>query len=100
MLEYFEGFKGDSKVLVLDNLRAHHGVKFKDKLEEIGLVGKWLPPYSPCLNPIEEMFSWLKRELRYVGILDNKELLREMTRLVGIINSRGLLKYFKHSYDL
>tara|TARA_R100001163_G_scaffold65029_1_gene60827 strand:+ start:2226 stop:3128 length:903 start_codon:yes stop_codon:yes gene_type:complete len=100
MLEYFEGFKGGGKVLVLDNLRAHHSEKFKEKLREIGLIGKWLPPYSPCLNPIEEVFSLLKRELRYIKVSNKQELLKELSRLVKIINRRGLLKYFKHSYDV
>lgn len=85
--------------LVLDNLRAHHNKDFKEKLKKIGLCGEWLPPYSPDLNPIEEVFGWIKRELRYKIIKNEKELLLEVKKLVNKINEKGTLNYYKHSYD-
>lgn len=47
-------------ILVIDNLGSH--VRKLLKAADIKLF--FLPPYSPDLNPIEEMFAKLKRLLR------------------------------------
>ena len=51
-------------IVVMDNLSVH---KNKDVEKIINLVGakvKYLPPYSPDLNPIEMMWSKMKSYLR------------------------------------
>lgn len=49
-------------VIILDNARIHHAKLLKEFLEEnkdcLELV--YLPPYSPNLNKIEELWGWLK----------------------------------------
>ena len=101
LLDFFELNRDDLKgnTLVLDNLRVHHNKEFKEKLEKIELSGEWLPPYSPDLNPIEEVFGWIKRALRYKIIKNEKELQSEVKKLVNEINRKGNLNYYKHSYD-
>ena len=91
--------KLEKKVLVLDNARTHHTEDVKKKLEELGVEGRWLPPYSPELNPIEEMFSMLKRRLRYMRIRTEKELREGIRKVVSEINRKGLLGMFRHSYE-
>ena len=91
--------KLEKKVLVLDNARTHHTEDVKKKLEELGVIGKWLPPYSPELNPIEEMFSLLKRRLRYMRIKTEKELKKGIEKVVSEINRKGLSGMFRHSYE-
>lgn len=51
-------------IVVLDNLGSHkvHGVR--QTIEACGATLRYLPPYSPDLNPIEQAFSKLKRHLR------------------------------------
>src|SRR5690606_27266390 len=51
-------------IVVLDNLGSHKGAKVRKLLKAAGIRIFFLPPYSPDLNPIEEMFSKLKRLLR------------------------------------
>ncbi|XP_074596342.1 uncharacterized protein LOC141851497 [Brevipalpus obovatus] len=46
--------------LVMDNVRFHHSVDVVELVESRGHVLKFLPPYSPFLNPIENMFNQLK----------------------------------------
>jgi transposase len=51
-------------IVVMDNLPAH---KVKGVAEAIATRGaelRYLPPYSPDLNPIEQMFAKLKALLR------------------------------------
>ena len=51
-------------IVVADNLGSHKGSRVRQMLRKAGIKLFFLPPYSPDLNPIEEMFSKLKRLLR------------------------------------
>lgn len=52
-------------VVILDNARIHHAKLLQDFLEKnkdrLSLV--FLPPYSPNLNMIEELWGWLKNSV-------------------------------------
>ena len=52
-------------VMILDNAKIHHAKLLQDFLEEnserLELV--FLPPYSPNLNKIEELWGWLKNSV-------------------------------------
>jgi transposase len=54
--------KGD--IVVMDNLSSHKGSKVRNLIEAAGAQLRYLPPYSPDLNPIENAFSKLKALLR------------------------------------
>ena len=51
-------------VVVLDNCAIHHVNAIVKSIEEVGALVYFLPPYSPDLNPIEELFSKVKTELK------------------------------------
>jgi transposase len=51
-------------IAVMDNLGSHKGSKVRELLRRAGIKLFFLPPYSPDLNPIEQVFSKLKRLLR------------------------------------
>lgn len=51
-------------VLVMDNMKAHHAKAIKQLLEEAKVRYIFLPPYSPDLNPIENLWSKVKALLR------------------------------------
>ena len=51
-------------VMILDNARIHHAMLLQDFLEEQSrLTLMFLPPYSPNLNMIEELWGWLKNSV-------------------------------------
>ena len=54
--------KGD--IVVMDNLSSHKGPRVRLLIEAAGAQLRYLPPYSPDLNPIENAFSKLKALLR------------------------------------
>jgi transposase len=54
-------------VVVMDNLRAHHGACVTQIIESFGACVLYLPPYSPDLNPIEMVWSVMKHKLRRAG---------------------------------
>jgi transposase len=51
-------------VVILDNLPAHKSEKAAQCLKQRGAWFLFLPPYSPDLNPIEQVFSQIKAHLR------------------------------------
>jgi len=48
----------------MDNLSSHKGDAIRDAIEAAGAELRYLPPYSPDLNPIEQAFAKLKALLR------------------------------------
>ncbi len=51
-------------IVIMDNLGSHKGKGVRDAIRGANAKLFFLPPYSPDLNPIEQMFSKLKRLLR------------------------------------
>ncbi len=51
-------------VVVMDNLGSHKGRKARAAIRAVGAHLIFLPPYSPDLNPIEQVFSKLKHLMR------------------------------------
>jgi transposase len=51
-------------VVVLDNLAVHKQPEIQGAIEAAGAHVRYLPPYSPDFNPIEQAFAKLKAFLR------------------------------------
>ncbi|GAB5376673.1 MAG: hypothetical protein AcusKO_31350 [Acuticoccus sp.] len=51
-------------VVVMDNLGSHKGKAVRAAIRRAGAHLLFLPPYSPDLNPIEQVFAKLKHLLR------------------------------------
>lgn len=68
-------------VMILDNAKIHHAKVLEDFLEEnprLQLV--FLPPYSPNLNKIEELWGWLKDSVINNVFFHTREEIREAVR--------------------
>lgn len=70
-------------IVVLDNLSSHKSDAVREAIEEAGAELLFLPPYSPDLNPIEQVFSKLKRALRRSAKGTIEALWDEIGRLIG-----------------
>lgn len=51
-------------VLVMDNLAVHKTRPVREILQNAAIKVRYLPPYSPDLNPIELVFSKMKHLVR------------------------------------
>ncbi len=51
-------------VVIMDNLGSHKGRRVRRAIRAAGAKLLFLPPYSPDLNPIEQVFAKLKTLLR------------------------------------
>ena len=55
---------GPDDIVVMDNMRSHHAKVVKNLLDEKHIQYLYLPPYSPDYNPIENMWSKIKANMR------------------------------------
>jgi transposase len=56
-----------------------------------------LPPYSPDLNPIEQLFSKLKALLRKAAERTIPRLLRKIRSLLRAVSPDECLNFFRHA---
>ena len=66
-------------VVILDNLGSHKGAAVRHAIRAAGAHMLFLPPYSPDLNPIEQVFAKLKHLLRKAA----KRTLEDTWRTIG-----------------
>ncbi|XP_031337186.1 uncharacterized protein LOC116166371 [Photinus pyralis] len=50
----------EDDIIIMDNARIHHANDVSNFFRENNVRHRYLPPYSPQLNPIEEVFSMIK----------------------------------------
>jgi transposase len=69
-------------VVIMDNLGSHKGKIIRKLIRSVGARLLFLPPYSPDLNPIEQVFAKLKHLLRQAGERTAETLCRCIGRLL------------------
>jgi transposase len=84
-------------VLVLDNLRAHKTAEVRELLDRSGFAYRYLPPYSPDLNPIEPAWAKVKAELRRVAARSAEALHRALGPALGAITAQDAAGFFRHA---
>jgi transposase len=57
--------RGD--IVFMDNVSVHKVAGVREAIEGRGAIPCYLPPYSPDLNPIEQLFAKLKAHLRKIA---------------------------------
>ena len=80
--------------VILDNLSSHKVAGVKDAIIAAGAVVRYLPPYSPDLNPIEKFFSKLKARLRKAAKRDIETLWKEIGELLDTVSPNGCSNFF------
>jgi transposase len=65
-LPYCRSWPKKYSVLIMDNVSIHRSDKIQQIYDNTEVVLLYLPPYSPDLNPIKEMFGELKTYIRQV----------------------------------
>lgn len=81
-------------VVVMDNLGSHKSQKVRAAIEAKGATLRFLPPYSPDLNPIEMMFAKLKALLRRAQERSLPALWDRIGTSLDLIHSTECANYF------
>jgi transposase len=83
-------------VLVLDNLGSHKVAGVREAVEAAGATLRYLPPYSPDLNPIEQVFAKLKALLRSEAARTVEALWAAVGRLLARFPPAECARYLAH----
>lgn len=87
--------KGD--IVVLDNLGSHKGKAVRQAIRAVGAKLIFLPPYSPDLNPIEQVFAKLKHLMRKAAERSVEATWRHAGTLLDDFKPDECARYFKNS---
>jgi len=68
-------------IVIMDNLGSHKSVAVRHAIRAAGARLRFLPPYSPDLNPIEQAFAKIKHWMR----LASTRILDDTWRHVGFL---------------
>ena len=84
------------RTVILDNLSSHKRAEVRQAVEAAGCRLVYLPPYSPELNPIELVFSRLKRMLRSRGERTVEGLWKFLGEATDAFAPDECRNYFRH----
>ena len=84
-------------IVMMDHLSAHKVAGVREAIEAVGATLRYLPKYSPDLNPIEMSFSKLKAFLRKAAKRTIPDLCRSIGSFVPTISPRECGNYFRHA---
>jgi transposase len=84
-------------IVVMDNLGSHKSPKIRAAIEAAGATLRFLPPYSPDLNPIEMAFSKFKSALRKAAERQVEALWRRIGQALDLFTPSDCASYFKQA---
>lgn len=87
--------RGD--IVIMDNLPSHKVVGIEEAIKSAGAKLRYLPPYSPDLNPIEQAFAKIKALLRKAAARSIERLHRAIGAILKTISPHECAAYLVHS---
>jgi transposase len=87
---------GDGDVVVMDNLSSHKRARTRELIRSCGAEVLYLPPYSPDLNPIENVFAKLKQRLRTLECRTRDVLWTAMQSVLNTVTATDATNCFQH----
>lgn len=81
-------------IVIMDNLASHKGPRTRALIEAAGAELRFLPPYSPDFNPIENAFAKLKAMLRKAAERTVDGLWNAIGRIIETFTPRECTNYF------
>lgn len=83
-------------VLVMDNLAAHKAPRVRALLDASGFGYRYLPAYSPDMNPIEPAWAKVKAVLRRVAARTAEALHKALGPALASITPQDAAGFFRH----
>lgn len=84
-------------IVIMDNLGSHKGAAVRRSIREAGAKLFFLPPYSPDLNPIEQVFSKLKNLLRTAAKTTVSSLIDAIGAALDAFTPAECANYLRHA---
>lgn len=84
-------------IVIMDNLGSHKGRAVRTAIRAAGARLFFLPPYSPDLNPIEQVFAKLKTLLRKADARTIDATWRTIGTLISRFSTNECSNYFANA---
>src|SRR5215813_282730 len=84
-------------IVIIDNLGSHKGKAVRRAIRAAGAKLFFLPPYSPDLNPIEQVFAKLKTLLRKAAERTVEDTWRRIAVLLKAFTSQECANYLRNA---
>jgi transposase len=84
-------------IVILDNLGSHKGRRARRAIRDAGAHLLFLPPYSPDLNPIEQLFAKLKHLMRGAAPRTVEDTWQKLGVLLDIVSPTECANYLANS---
>ena len=95
LFTYFDSNQIESAYVVMDNVNFHKTERvrelFSSKSHQV-----FLPPYSPMLNPIENLFSQWKNSIKRTECHNENELYAAISDSSAYISEQDCANYFRN----
>jgi transposase len=85
------------ELVILDNLGSHKGKSARNAIRAKGAHLMFLPPYSPDLNPIEQVFAKLKLLLRKAAERSSQTTWRRIGTILDAFPPHECANYLRNS---
>jgi transposase len=82
--------------LIMDNVRFHKTELIVNLIQSHGHHAVFLPPYSPFLNPIENLFNQWKSMIRRCQPNNEDQLYQSVHSTSELISSQNCSNYYKN----
>lgn len=83
-------------IVVMDNLSTHKSVQATQMIEAVSARVVYLPPYSPDLNPIEQVFSKVKQLIRGMRPRTFNEIVKAAKKAIMAVTLDDIENMFFH----
>jgi transposase len=84
-------------IVVMDNPQAHKVAGIQEAIESRRATPRYLPKYSPDLNPIELVYSKMKALLRKVAAPTVEALVRTIRSFVPLLDTQKRFRYLRYA---
>ncbi len=84
-------------IVVMDNLGSHKVAGVRQAIEAAGAERRFLPPYSPDMDPIEQVFAKLKNTLRRAAKRTREALWSAIGLVIADFPPGECLNYFRNA---
>jgi transposase len=84
-------------IVIMDNLGSHKSTEIRKAIRAVGARLMFLPPYSPDLNPIEQVFAKLKTLLRKAEERTVEAVWRRIGQLLECFEPNECANYLRNS---
>jgi transposase len=84
-------------IVIMDNLGSHKGQLVRAAIRKAGARLFFLPPYSPDLNPIEQVFAKLKTLLRKAEARTETAVLNAIADVLSAFKPAECANYLRHA---